>query len=273
MIKEADLVRALAEQVGLEFVDLTEYQIDAGVHRLAARGPGPPVPRPARSASATASCWWPCPTRRTSTRSTTSAPSPAGTSSRWSPRRTTSSRRSRSSRASTPRSRRSRREAAEATRGRGRLDLEAALEDAPIVKLVNAIMTQAVGDRASDVHIEPSETRRPRPVPRGRRAPRGRCARAEEHPGRADQPPQGHGGPQHRREAHPAGRAHLDEGRRQAARPACRHAADRLRREGRDPRARQVATRCSQLAELGFLRGRRTSGSRRRSASRTARSS
>src|SRR4249919_2896920 len=36
-------------------------------------------------------------------------------------------------------------------------DLEAALEDAPIVKLVNAIMTQAVGDRASDVHLEPAE--------------------------------------------------------------------------------------------------------------------
>ena len=36
-------------------------------------------------------------------------------------------------------------------------DLEAAVEDAPIVKLVNAIMTQAVGDRASDVHIEPRE--------------------------------------------------------------------------------------------------------------------
>jgi type IV pilus assembly protein PilB len=35
--------------------------------------------------------------------------------------------------------------------------IEAALEDAPIVKLVNAIMTQAVGDRASDVHIEPAE--------------------------------------------------------------------------------------------------------------------
>ena len=35
--------------------------------------------------------------------------------------------------------------------------LEAALEDAPIVKLVNAIMTQAVEDRASDVHIEPAE--------------------------------------------------------------------------------------------------------------------
>jgi type IV pilus assembly protein PilB len=36
-------------------------------------------------------------------------------------------------------------------------DVEAAVEDAPIVKLVQAIMTQAVADRASDVHIEPSE--------------------------------------------------------------------------------------------------------------------
>jgi type IV pilus assembly protein PilB len=36
-------------------------------------------------------------------------------------------------------------------------DIEAAVEDAPIVKLVQAIMTQAVADRASDVHIEPGE--------------------------------------------------------------------------------------------------------------------
>ncbi len=36
-------------------------------------------------------------------------------------------------------------------------DLEAAVEDAPIVKLVQAVMTQAVADRASDVHIEPHE--------------------------------------------------------------------------------------------------------------------
>ena len=36
-------------------------------------------------------------------------------------------------------------------------EVEAAVEDAPIVKLVQAIMTQAVADRASDVHIEPSE--------------------------------------------------------------------------------------------------------------------
>ena len=37
------------------------------------------------------------------------------------------------------------------------VDLDVAVEDAPIVKLVNAIMTQALGDRASDVHIEPRE--------------------------------------------------------------------------------------------------------------------
>jgi type IV pilus assembly protein PilB len=36
-------------------------------------------------------------------------------------------------------------------------DMEAAVEDAPIVRLVQAIMTQAVADRASDVHIEPHE--------------------------------------------------------------------------------------------------------------------
>src|ERR687896_245299 len=47
-------------------------------------------------------------------------------------------------------------EAAEGSEGE-ELDLEAALEDAPIVKLVNAIMSQAVAERASDVHIEPGE--------------------------------------------------------------------------------------------------------------------
>jgi type IV pilus assembly protein PilB len=36
-------------------------------------------------------------------------------------------------------------------------DMEAAVEDAPIVKLVQAVMTQAVAERASDVHIEPHE--------------------------------------------------------------------------------------------------------------------
>ena len=33
-----------------------------------------------------------------------------------------------------------------------------AIDDAPIVKFVNALISQAVGDRASDIHIEPQET-------------------------------------------------------------------------------------------------------------------
>ena len=36
-------------------------------------------------------------------------------------------------------------------------NLKEAVEDAPIVKLVNLLITQAVADRASDIHIEPSE--------------------------------------------------------------------------------------------------------------------
>jgi type IV pilus assembly protein PilB len=48
-------------------------------------------------------------------------------------------------------------EAAEALDEGADADIDAAFEDAPIVRLVNAIMTQAVQDRASDVHIEPTE--------------------------------------------------------------------------------------------------------------------
>lgn len=36
-------------------------------------------------------------------------------------------------------------------------DLEAMVEDAPIVRLVNLIITQAVKERASDIHLEPTE--------------------------------------------------------------------------------------------------------------------
>ncbi len=36
--------------------------------------------------------------------------------------------------------------------------LNAVVEDAPIVKFVNLLITQAVGDRASDIHVEPTET-------------------------------------------------------------------------------------------------------------------
>ena len=42
--------------------------------------------------------------------------------------------------------------------------------DAPVVQVVNLIVTQGVRDRASDIHIEPQDDARPRPVPDRRRA-------------------------------------------------------------------------------------------------------
>ena len=38
-------------------------------------------------------------------------------------------------------------------------DLLESEDDAPIIKLINAILTQALREHASDVHIEPFETR------------------------------------------------------------------------------------------------------------------
>src|SRR5688500_16618076 len=51
-------------------------------------------------------------------------------------------------------------EAAGEIEGEGTLDSvieEGGAEDAPIIKLVNLLITQAVNDRASDIHIEPGE--------------------------------------------------------------------------------------------------------------------
>ena len=43
-------------------------------------------------------------------------------------------------------------------------------DDAPVVQVVNKIVTQALRDRASDVHLEPSEDSRARALPHRRRA-------------------------------------------------------------------------------------------------------
>ena len=58
-------------------------------------------------------------------------------------------------------------------------ELEKAAEDAPVVKLVNLILTDAIKKGASDIHIEPYEKELPRPLPHRRRAPRGDAAAAE----------------------------------------------------------------------------------------------
>ena len=155
MIKEADLVRALAEQVGLEFVDLTDTQIDPAStamlpEALARRYRALPIGE--RDGKLLVAMSDPAnvyalddirtitgrevqPVVATSADVEQAIQKFAGLDSQVEQLAA---------------------EAAEGSEGE-ELDLEAALEDAPIVKLVNAIMTQAVAERASDVHIEPGE--------------------------------------------------------------------------------------------------------------------
>ncbi len=155
MIKEADLVRALAEQVGLEFVDLAEYPVDATStvllpEALARRYRALPIGE--RDGKLLVAMSDPAnvyalddirtitgrdvqPVVATANDVERAIQKYAGMDSQVEALASV---------------------AAEAADGEVE-DLEAALEDAPIVKLVNAIMTQAVGDRASDVHLEPGE--------------------------------------------------------------------------------------------------------------------
>jgi type IV pilus assembly protein PilB len=155
MIKEADLVRALAEQVGLEFVDLNDTQIDPAStallpEALARRYRALPIGD--RDGKLLVAMSDPAnvyalddirtitgrevqPVVATSADVEQAIQKFAGLDSQVEQLAA---------------------EAAEGSEGE-ELDLEAALEDAPIVKLVNAIMTQAVAERASDVHIEPGE--------------------------------------------------------------------------------------------------------------------
>jgi type IV pilus assembly protein PilB len=156
MIKEADLVRALAEQVGLEFVDLNEFPIDATAtvllpEALSRRYRAIPIgERDGRllvAMSDPANVYALDDIRTITGREVQPVVATAndveqaiqkfaGMDSQVEAMATV---------------------AAEAAEGENPVDLEEALEDAPIVKLVNAIMTQAVGDRASDVHLEPGE--------------------------------------------------------------------------------------------------------------------
>jgi type IV pilus assembly protein PilB len=155
MIKEADLVRALAEQVGLEFVDLNEFPIDASAtvllpEALSRRYRAIPIgERDGRllvAMSDPANVYALDDIRTITGREVQPVVSTAqdveqaiqkfsGMDSEVEAMVSAAS------------------QASEEVVD----DLEEALEDAPIVKLVNAIMTQAVGDRASDVHLEPGE--------------------------------------------------------------------------------------------------------------------
>ncbi len=154
MIKEADLVRALAEQVGLEFVDLADHPIDPTAtvllpEALARRYRALPIGE--RDGKLLVAMSDPAnvyalddirtitgrdvqPVVATANDVERAIQKYAGMDSQVEAMASIA-----------------------AEQAEDEVDLEAALEDAPIVKLVNAIMTQAVGDRASDVHLEPAE--------------------------------------------------------------------------------------------------------------------
>jgi len=155
MIKESDLVRALAEQVGLEFVDLAEFPIDSMAtsllpEALARRYKALPIGE--REGKLLVAMSDPAnvyalddirtitgrdvlPVVSTANDVEAAIQKFAGMDSQVEAMASIVA------------------ESAEEEEG----DLDIAVEDAPIVRLVNAIMTQAVGDRASDVHIEPRE--------------------------------------------------------------------------------------------------------------------
>src|SRR5262245_15532691 len=155
LIKESDLVRALAEQVGLEFVDLADYPVDATLTTL--------LP------DSLARRYRAIPIGERDGRLLVAMSDPANvyalddirtiTGRDVQPIVATAADVEQAIQKFAGLDSHVEQLAAEAAEGSDteEIDLEAALEDAPIVKLVNAIMTQAVAERASDVHIEPGE--------------------------------------------------------------------------------------------------------------------
>ncbi len=148
--------------------------------------------------------------------------------------------------------------------------VEAAAEEAPVVKLVNMLITRASADRASDIHIEPTERdlrvrfRIDGVLHEIMRTPRSIAKRR-------GQPSEDHGRHRHRRATPAPGRANQPQGRRQATRPARVQPAHHLRREGRyaAPRHEHGA---AGTEGPGVPRAKTSAATRSRSPSRTARS-
>jgi len=156
-IRERDLVRALAEQVGLEFVDLTEYRIDAAAtgllpEALCRRYRALPIGEQDGKllvAMSDPANVYAIDDIRTITGRDVRAVVATANDVEQSIQKFSGMSEQVEALAS---------DAADALDSGGGVTVEAAVEDAPIDKLVQAIMTQAAADRASDVHIEPTET-------------------------------------------------------------------------------------------------------------------
>jgi type IV pilus assembly protein PilB len=155
-IRERDLVRALAEQVGLEFVDLAEFQIDPAAttllpealsRRYRAIAIGEREGKLLVAMSDPANVYALDDIRTMANREI--QPLVATAADVEQAIQKYSSMGDHVEALAT--------EVAEASDDEADLGLEVAIEDAPVVKLVTAIMTQAASARASDVHIEPTE--------------------------------------------------------------------------------------------------------------------
>src|SRR3954467_4374040 len=157
MIKESDLVRALAEQVGLEFVDLADFQIDTVAtallpEALAKRYRALPIgERDGRllvAMSDPANVYALDDIRTITGREVEPIVATAAD--------VTAAIRKYSDVGGEVEQLAS--EASAAADEGIELDVpSAAVEDAPVVKLVHMLLTRAVNERASDVHIEPTE--------------------------------------------------------------------------------------------------------------------
>ena len=156
-IRERDLVRALAEQVGLEFVDLTGYRIDAAAtallpealcRRYRALPIGEQDGKLLVAMSDPANVYALDDIRTITGRDVRPVVATANDIEQSIQKFSGMSEQAEALAS----------EAADALDSEVGVTVEAAVEDAPIAKLVQAIMTQAAADRASDVHIEPTET-------------------------------------------------------------------------------------------------------------------
>ena len=105
-------------------------------------------------------------------------------------------------------------------------DLLDGTTQAPVIRMINALLLQALRERASDLHFEPYESALGRALPHRRRAARRDRAAARAARG-ARLAPQDHGEPRHRREAPAAGRPHRAQARRPQRRRARVDAAHR----------------------------------------------
>ena len=240
LVTEAGLVSTLASQLGLDYVDVADYAVDASAATLisdalarryqalpigwqdgpAGRGHGRPEQRVRRRRHPHHHrCRGAHGGRRRGRRS-------------WPPSTSTT--------ASTPTPRSITAQASSTFEAEDDLtSVREVTEDAPIVKLVNLLITQAIAGPGVGHPHRAGRARPAGPLPHRRRAPRGDAA-AEEHPVGHHQPAQDHGRHQHRRAAHAPGRPHQRHDRRPRRRPAGRHPAHGLRREGRHADPRQV---------------------------------